>query len=286
MGYKLLEQHLTPAERESAVKSYHCTSLASRLLGLKAEGYLTVTNKRVVFHAFGSSYGGESVLQSEMPVEDVSGISFYKGTYFSVFHLLTALFLAWIGSSIIGVLTIAILGAITASSIRRGTLEPTTIQIIIGILGILSGVASFSYAKDSLLRPVLSATAGTFFLILSGASFLTDALSAFGPLTGRASASSIGMSLAFLAGIVTLLNIFWYSRRPTMSLAIGSKGGATTPIQISGFRGFGFHNTAALKALTAEPAEQAESLIEELGALILDVQTIGDLGIQKWTASE
>jgi len=286
MDYKLLEEHLTPAEKEAAVKSYHCTSLASRLLALKAEGYLTVTNKRVVFHAFGSSYGGESVLESEMPIEDVSGISFYKGTFFSLIHLFTAFFVTWIGSSTVGALAAAIIGAFTASSVRRGTFDPTVIQIVLGILGVLAGVVSFSYSKEKLLRSLLSGIAGTFFLMLSGASFITDTLSALSSLATRASASGIGMLLAFLAGVLSLVNIFLYSRRPTMSLAIGSKGGATTPIQISGFRSFGLHNTAALKALTAEPAEHAEDLIEQLGALILDIQTLGDMGIEKWLESE
>jgi hypothetical protein len=283
MGYKLLKNYVTPAEQELTVKSYHCTSLASQLIGLKAEGYLTVTNKRVVFHAFGSSYGGDSVLQSEVPIEDVSGISFYKGTYFSILHLLMAFFITWVSSIVVGGLMAIALGALTTSSIQRGSSDLTGIQILLGILGILVSVASFSTDKESIKKPVLSAVAATLFLLLGGGSFLTSGLASLGFIPRESSITSIGWLLALLATVVTLVNIFWYSRRPTMSMAISSKGGATTPIQISGFRNFGIHNAAAIKALTAEPAEHAEALIGELGALILDVQTTGDIGAKRWT---
>lgn len=85
-----------------------------------------------------------------------------------------------------------------------------------------------------------------------------------------------------IAGIYTLVCFFWYARRETVSLAIGSKGGSNTPIAISGISGFGLYNTAALRALSAEPAPDAEAMIKELGAMISDIQTLGELGVRKW----
>ena len=70
----ILGQSLVPAEEEQTVKTYHCTSFKSRLLGLSAEGYLEVTNKRVIFQAT----GGDSLIHSEVPIEEVSGISIFK----------------------------------------------------------------------------------------------------------------------------------------------------------------------------------------------------------------
>jgi hypothetical protein len=91
MEFKLLEGPLTPAEGEAVVRTYHTTSLSSGLLGLKAEGFLTVTNLRVVFYGFGSAFAGPSILHSEVPIADVSGITSYKGAYFSVIHLSSSL---------------------------------------------------------------------------------------------------------------------------------------------------------------------------------------------------
>jgi hypothetical protein len=41
-------------------------------------------------------------------------------------------------------------------------------------------------------------------------------------------------------------------------------------------------NISAGKSLNAEPAEDAEEMLKELGALILDIQMLGDYGIDKW----
>jgi hypothetical protein len=65
-------------------------------------------------------------------------------------------------------------------------------------------------------------------------------------------------------------------------LAICSKGGSSTPISISGASGIGIFNASAGKALNAEPADEAEPMLKELGAIIMDIQTLGDIGIAKW----
>ena len=39
---------------------------------------------------------------------------------------------------------------------------------------------------------------------------------------------------------------------------------------------------AVAQALDAQPGPDAEALIKELGALIHDIQTLGDYGIERW----
>ena len=92
------------------------------------------------------------------------------------------------------------------------------------------------------------------------------------------------MLLTPIAFIYALVCYYWYSRGQTIALTIGSKGGSSTPIAVSGVTGF--NNTAAVRALTAEPAEDADAVIKELGALITDIQALGDLGIQKWVQAQ
>lgn len=94
--------------------------------------------------------------------------------------------------------------------------------------------------------------------------------------------AGLSFFFAFIMGIYALFCIFWYARRPTFSLAISSKGGSDTPISISGASGLGLFSVSAGKALTAEPAADAELMLQELGAVILDIQMLGDMGINKW----
>lgn len=283
MKFKLLGDHITPAEKEGTVRTYHCTALASRLLGLKAQGFLTVTNKRVVFYALGSSYAGRSVLSSEVPIADVSGISTYKGTYFSIGHFLTAIVVSFVAGNIlsllIGGLVTILLTLLLQEAFNGSSIEASLITI--GLFGVSSLLVSAAFAKDRIWRPVF-ATVGT--LLLAGPGVLGLARDAVSQVFGGASAGlgSLMAIAAFFAGIYTLITMFWYARREGMSLTIGSKGGATTPIAISGVSVFGLFNTAALKALNAEPAPDAATMIKELGALISDIQTTGDLAAQKW----
>lgn len=283
MRFTLLGPRLAPAEGEKTVRTYHCTSLASRLLNLKAEGYLTVTNMRVVFYAYGSSYGGESVMHSEVPVADVSGINTYKGSYFSISHMLIALVASFIAGNIIsGVVSsiIALVFAALSDSVEFNVVAAG--RIIIGILGVISAIASNSYPRDKITRPVLATTGALF---LSGPGGFGIALGMLQSLFGgNEFLNTILLIGAFIVGIYAIITIFHYARRETMSLTIGSRGGSNTPIAISGATVLGFFNTAALKALTAEPAQQSDAVIRELGAVISDIQILGDEGIQKWEA--
>lgn len=295
--FTLLTENLTPAENESEVRSYHCTSFKSALLSLNAEGYLVVTNKRVVFHAFGSSFAGKSILQSEVPIEDVSGISIYKGSYFSFTHLIGAFFLSMFLSGIVNTFLASIMYSLARSLLQDQSFSNfdalqttanslyTALQVLLWIIAFASIVVSFSLSKEKILRSAF-ATLATFTLMeLGSLSILTNEIQNYLSPEQNAGGSGFVLTLALITGIYALVCFFWYARRPTMSLAVGSKGGSSTPIAISGISSFGIYNTAASKALSAEPAEDAEALVRELGAMIMDIQGSGDLGVNQWRAN-
>lgn len=284
-AFDLLKSYLTPGEGEQVVRAYHCTSFNSRLLTLKAEGFLTVTSMRVVFYAHGSSYGGKSVLHSEVPIEDVSGINTYKGTYFNVFNFLVAAFASYIFGFIASIIIAALITFLvsqtdTLSFETRGFI----FQLLPGVLGIIAALWSMSLSNEEIKKPILAATG--FFLLAGGglASMGLGILSNILDLGGGTLLSLLLSIATIIVGIFAIISLFRYAIRETMSLTIGSKGGSYTPISISGISVLGLFNTAALKALTAEPAFEAERMIKELGAVISDVQTLGDAGIQKWKA--
>lgn len=278
----LLRENISPAEAESSVRTYVCTYYKSRLLGLEATGYLAVTNKRVIFQAAGTSNAGSSVIQSEVPIEDVSGISSYKGTYFSIGHLLAAFVVSVVGGALLN----AVVTLLTA-------LLKDTDMVVPWIAAVLAVIVSFFLPRKALWRPVL-ASMSAFAFALSGVgsypldtlslftqSFNSDTLSFF-TQSDQSGTSYIAFLLSFAVGIYALFCYFWYARRPTITLAVHSKGGSSTPISISGASGLGIFDIAAGKALNAEPAQDAEPMLKELGAVILDIQKMGDFGIEKW----
>jgi hypothetical protein len=287
-----LESFLTPSENEQKVRVYHCTSFSSKLLGLKAEGYLTITNMRVVFYAYGSSYGGSSVIHSEVPIADVSCIASYVGTYFSITHFLTALTASFVVSTIINVFLNMIFVYILYNS---GFLKeifsfgpPSEIHNSIStallggfiVIGLSAALLSLIFKSNQIWKPILT-TVGTLLLAVTGGlKMIYDFMTSL-------SRSPVGLGAivifgAIILGIYTIVTYFLYSRRETMSLVIGSKGGSYAPIAIMGATSLGTINVAALKTLTAEPADDVDVMIKELGAVITDIQTLGDVGVEKW----
>lgn len=63
-------------------------------------------------------------------------------------------------------------------------------------------------------------------------------------------------------------------------LEINSRGGSSTPIRIASAGGF--LSTVAVNMPNALPGKDAEKMLHEIGALITDIQTLGDYGIAKW----
>lgn len=273
---------LKPAEGEDVVRTYHTTTLKSRLLSMNAEGFLVVTNKRVVFHAFGSSISGDSVLQSEVPVEDVSGITCYSGAYFSFLHLIGAFLLSLFGGMFVNTVLLGTVMGFFFSLAEFDSIDTylTASKALLWVFAIGSLALSFTFSRDRVWRSFLVSLSTIFLADLGGLDYFSSALGSF--FTPQQSGGEWILLIAFIVGIYAFVCMFWYGRRLTMSLAVGSKGGASTPIAISGVRSFGLADGAATRALSAEPAEDAETMIKQLGAMITDIQTLGDFGIEKW----
>jgi hypothetical protein len=200
-----------------------------------------------------------------------------------------ALVASWFASGTVFVMTtvfgsviIALIVGLT-KDLESSASSLTILPVIGWILGIGGGFISFGIARHSIWRSVLASIAAVGFVVAGGGSLLGGFASSFLRQTEISNASAaFAFFLAFLTSIYTLFCVFWYGRRPTFSLAISSKGGSDTPISISGASGLGLFSVSAGKALSAEPAVDAELMLQELGAVILDIQMLGDMGINKW----
>ncbi len=265
----VIPQDISPSEGENTIKQYHCTHLHSKLLGLKADGLLAITNKRVIFHAKGSSLAGTSIVQSEIPMEDVSGISVYKGNYFSIKHFILGIFVMIVFQVVFFLLS----GIITINNYNSAS-------GVYWFFGIATACVSPFIPHKYIWKTVLGGISILSFLCISGTSILGGFSSNM--MTYGGSNNSWVIILAIAALIYTIIELFLFARRLTMSLGIGSKGGASVPIYISGVSSLTSSNAAAPKALESEPTPETEIMIKELGAVVIDIQTLGDLGIEKW----
>ncbi len=101
------------SENEVEVKEYHCTTMGKS----KGEGFVTITNKRVIYHG----YGDNSRMLSEIHIEKITGVRTYYGKGYNIKQI------------VLGVIMILI--SIAAVSFFRSVINPVT--IVLSILGII-----------------------------------------------------------------------------------------------------------------------------------------------------
>ncbi|GIM30335.1 hypothetical protein CPJCM30710_30010 [Clostridium polyendosporum] len=188
-------------DNEIRVKTYHCTTMKKP----QGEGYLTVTNKRVIFHGYGKFGGGRSRIVSEVPIESVSGIGFYYGKGLNIPFIILGVILSFLSLYML-------------LSLDKAEEISTFIELLIGLL------------------------------------------------------------LACLC----LRN----SRKCFYNIWVYSSGASSTPIDF-GNSTFSSKITgqAGLMSIVADVSEDTELLMKELGALVLDLKTMGDYAISKWLPS-
>ena len=287
MRFKLIDNHLSPAEGEIVVRTYHCTNLSPvfALIGLKTDGYLTVTNKRVVYFAEGSSlYGaaGNSKLYNEVPITDVANLSLKKGTRFSFLRLLCGLLIGQIPATIVTSILSAVLSLLGGTDsgsnpylLRFGVFLQLSIASLLVI-------RSLSVSRESIFR-VMLASSGLALVMSIPALVLVHS----GGLQSLPRIYGTGMLILSLPlACYWLWCLYWFIRREYLTMAIRSKTNWPPSIQIAGVSWWGRINVAADLAYGMAPAIDADAMFKELGAMVTDIQTLGDHGIKKWLQTE
>jgi len=194
-------------EEEKIVRTYLC----SRLRFPSCDGYLTVTNRRVIFHG----YGGDSRIVDEVPLDSVSAISTFYGT-----------------------------------KIKIG-------QIITGAAFAIGSLITFAMVNSS-------SRSGSF----------------FGVNVNNGGTNSIAVLFGFallISGVVLLA----MSIKRAFVLKIYSSSANNSPIDIGSGPG-GLVGNSALFSVVAQPTKQTNQMMLELGAMISDLQRLGDHGVEQW----
>jgi len=189
------------ANEEFLVRSYHC----SQLKFPACDGFLSVTNRRVLFHG----HGDGSRIVNEVPLDAVSGVSTYYG-----------------------------------SILRWG-------YLLMGVIGIILGIAVMAATN----QPATHWNPG-------------------GPPAGAVAAGCVVMAIGAF--------FLWCGYCSTFSLRVHSSTAQGAPIFIGEGSSGGLIGNGAAFSVTAYPTEQTDKMMLELGAMITDLQTMGDFGIERW----
>jgi hypothetical protein len=139
------------AEEEKIIRSYH----ASHMKFPPCEGYLTITNKRMIFRG----EGGSSFVMDEVKIDSVSGFTSFCGSRFISI-------LAFLGG------LLSLYGLVNISQSFRYSVDMT------GVLILIAGVAMLFFSRREIfMLKVFSSQA------LGGAIEIGEGLGAAGPLS-------------------------------------------------------------------------------------------------------
>jgi len=245
---KIVPQISKACEGEIPVKQYDVVNFRSRLQGLWAEGKIQITNKRVIFRAAGKSIIGRTTLQQEYIIDEIAGIEIAKGVRFSFIDFFVTLIL-------LVPLVVVFINTIISALMNAND----TVGVIIGIVLGIGIMAPYVLLKKNLFIKALSsfASASTFISMQYKSEFFII----------------IGGILA----IISLVVLFLFALKPSVSIAIMSKAGTGSPISMRSPSHFRLERASEML-----PAKDIEAAQKELGAIISDIQKLGDYGIEKW----
>jgi len=266
------------SENELIVRTYQCTSIR-QLLMRPSIGYLTITNKRVVYHSESQTVGSQNAIISEIPVSDVSGISTFIGQSFNV---LTFLLFGVATYFVTMVLANILPDWITGWVVSILLILPYTIGLLFekNIISKEIGEKIIQNLQSTPMESVLQKRDNTFFMPIFRIMFLVG-LAFFAWNLSNEEAFHGVIRYPILLGAYFIIFMFMFGRSRTFGLFINSKNSGSSGIRIQG----NFFRTGNPgESIQANPAVDSETIARDLGALVMDIQQLGDLAVSKWSA--
>ena len=280
-------------EGEVPIRQYGIANLRNLLRLTRADGRIQVTNKRVIYRAEGRSMGKRTVAQHEYNINEVTGIEAVSHCRFSLLHTAVGLITVAAAAAIMGWIVLlfsshwggrvhlpwflrqanefidrqGFIAWARAWFIDGQGLDVSSISLIVGLVAGFGGIVLFF-----LLR-------GKFWLklVMTGIS-----LGGFVPVALADhiySSVLLGISL-----LIAILGLVLFSRVPELVVSLHGKNDFRVVLVRARRRLAGmFHEPAGIGYAEAAPAPETEAAIDELGAIIRDVQAPGDTGVEKWS---
>ena len=250
-GKSIVSDVVDSTEGEITVKQYDVAQLRTRLKGCKADGKMQITNKRVLFRAAGKSLVGRTVYQSEFDISHIEGVEIGKGYRFMWLDFFIAIYLmGWSVS-----LGLLVGGVLVFSG-----------SIFLNVLTILCSIATtipFYLVQKHYKIKLFSAGIG---------GGLLSATIASAALHGYKFLIILGAVAAVYTGVLLFIAMFFSFFQPSLGIVVRSSTGGSAIQAVAVYSGYD----------EVLPSKDTDLVIKEIGAVINDIKTLGDIGIDKW----
>lgn len=263
---KIVPDSIRPNEGEQPIRQYRLAKLRSKIRGQYAEGRLQVTSKRMIFRATGFSTLGKTVVQQEFDITEIAGVEVKKNNRISLLNVFCCIFLSLFISS-------GATSVFEAMSIKT-TFFATFLSaiIVIGCCLLFFILKTKHWLKLILFSVAIGAVIGTTGSPISAIDIV------------------FGLKLFTFANIIIfILCIGWFFAVlrvclvPDLAFIVKTKS-ASDVVQIRR-RAWGFFFKQPQEYIGFSeviPWDDTDKAAEELGAMINDLQMLGDMAIETW----
>lgn len=272
------------SEGEFIIRSYQC-SVQKSAFSQTSDGYLQVTNKRVIYANSTKSGGSSNLLISEVPLEDVGSITSFVGKSLNIVGLLPFAILLTLVATVSGnilpeFMTHWLFGFflmvpfVIVWLMEKNILNQDLFDRILNNLEInKEGQHIVGKPRES-LRKVLR-TIFLIGLVLFVASVINN----------YEFARSLGI-LRFVFPLVIFgyvyISILGFNNEFGLFVSARSASGSGLTVKSNSFNTLFGKDSITIPGKII-PAADSYTVAKELGALVLDLQETGDLAVEKWS---
>jgi len=287
-GTQIIPDQVVPTANEVTIRQYNVTTLRSLLRIPRGVGHMQITNKRLIYRSQGRSIGGSEVVHQEINISEITGIAAISNHRVSLTHVIIGLITMILGAIIMAIVTLAFtegwfsvaphqpaidgflfnLQATIESFVAAYGRNISQISLLIGLMVGFAGIAIFFILRRMFWGKLvfLGTGLGGFFAVA---------------LTGNIYA----YALLAIAVTMCILGLIVFCVVPDFVLEVSLKSGNKTLVRArrSFAAVFTGHSTASAGYAEVAPTEDVEGAVQELGAIIADIQEMGVAGVERWS---
>lgn len=265
-GQKIVPDIIKANDGEVPIKQYNAATMRSRIRCQYAKGKLQVTNKRILFRAAGMSVHGPITQQYEFAISEVAGVEIKKKKRISIMNVVLCYLLNMV---------FAVLGASLLSEFAME--EPVWATVIALSVSVGCAVPFFVLHKKFWVKQLcLSLGVGALSAVALADAGMANIMFGIMPM-------NVCVVIGILYHLLWLVNALLVGTVPDLVLIIKTKG-ASPAMEIRRKQFATIFKPMVEYTDFGEviPRNDVDQMITELGALIDDIQTIGDMAIEKW----
>lgn len=267
IGKQIVPDLIDSCEGEIPIKQYEIGRVRRRLNLSWGYSRIQITNKRIIQRTVGRSFIGKDLQYQEFALDDIAGINFNKGKQFSIGDCLLLLLISLIFAGLGGLLS--------------GVLDYEARPVLGSIVAILAIVAwiyiRFVQRKSSnvLFTFMFALATG----ICTGGTVMDMGRILWAIEFDGDFAEAIPAFFALVCFVLFVIYLIRGSLLPSVSVLVKTRVYASEGARVSA----GIRVTEFKIGSIILPGCDTDKALREMGAIITDIQKLGDYGIDKWS---